>query len=366
MKKVAYIITGLNHGGAELALLRLLRSAGTDESTVFVLTRNGSLKNRFEDAKIDVIELGVNLLTVLPSLFFVLRYLKRNNISVVCSWLYHADFFASLLKILRPSLRVFWTVHNLSVDKSSVKTSTGTVARVNGILSRFVPSKIVYCAKSAQDYHENEVGFYKKVGCVISNPILQDRDLELLDSHNELGPTFKIGMAARWDKVKNHELAFRALSELASRKLGRELRLELCGANIVSTNSELSAMLEKHGLTECTILRGLLSDVSQFYAGIDVLLITSHSEAFPNVVVEALVHETPVVSVKVGDIPKVLGHFDTLTSRAVSEIADKLEEVMNHHTSFLENIRNAKVGGRFLEFTDTNVRQMYQQLFNDV
>ena len=67
-------------------------------------------------------------------------------------------------------------------------------------------------------------------------------------------------------------------------------------------------MMAAAGLPEAAIeLRGQVDDMAAFYRDIDVLVLSSRTEGFPNVVAEAMSHGKPVVTTDVGDAALVVG-----------------------------------------------------------
>jgi glycosyltransferase involved in cell wall biosynthesis len=53
-------------------------------------------------------------------------------------------------------------------------------------------------------------------------------------------------------------------------------------------------------------LTGHLNDVRPVYRDLDILALTSHTEGFPNVVLEALCMETPVLATDVGGTAEIV------------------------------------------------------------
>jgi glycosyltransferase involved in cell wall biosynthesis len=62
------------------------------------------------------------------------------------------------------------------------------------------------------------------------------------------------------------------------------------------------------GLAESVIFAGYRSDVRAFYALADLLVLPSHTEGSPNVVLEAMAAGVPVVAMAVGGVPEILIH----------------------------------------------------------
>lgn len=69
----------------------------------------------------------------------------------------------------------------------------------------------------------------------------------------------------------------------------------------------LQAIVERDNLRECVTFAGRLDISRAIYAALDVVVIPSHTEGLPNVLLEAIGCGIPVVSTKVGAVPEVIG-----------------------------------------------------------
>lgn len=364
MRKVAFFITGLNVGGAELAMLKLV-SEIKDPTIVFSLKAGGKLKSKFKNVDTQVIDLDLSVKNCVKNLQLVLKKLDENEIEIICSSLYHADFFACFLKFVRPKLKLIWTIHNLSIGKHSVKLTTRIVAHINSVMSYIFPSKIIYCASSAKTYHEKALHFNNRIGIIINNPIFEnDLVSPSMQAISKGTIDFKVGMAARWDPVKNHRLAFEAFYRLSLEQKNTELIL--CGTNMNWNNSELVDLLNKFQIAEKVKLLDTLDDMETFYDLIDALLITSLSEALPNVVIEALLHEKPVISVPVGDIPNIIRNLDTLVDYDATVIAEKILFIEKNYNNFLLNLKFFKKEGYLDQYKSKHVYTKYCEVFDAI
>jgi glycosyltransferase involved in cell wall biosynthesis len=80
-------------------------------------------------------------------------------------------------------------------------------------------------------------------------------------------------------------------------------------ALIVGDGPELDRLLALRtdlGLVDAVVFRPSTADVRSIYAAIDALVIPSRSEGLPNVLLEALAEDLPLVSTAVGAVPEVL------------------------------------------------------------
>lgn len=68
----------------------------------------------------------------------------------------------------------------------------------------------------------------------------------------------------------------------------------------------LEAAADAHGIKERVIFTGQISEVQLFYAAADVFALPSHSEGSPNVLLEAMAANLPIVATAVGGVPEIL------------------------------------------------------------
>ena len=81
----------------------------------------------------------------------------------------------------------------------------------------------------------------------------------------------------------------------------------LAGAGVEPSNRPILAVVIDAGLAGCCHALGRRGDVPRLMASLDVLASSSHGEAFPNVLGEAMACEVPCVVTDVGDCQEVVG-----------------------------------------------------------
>src|SRR3546814_2760451 len=79
------------------------------------------------------------------------------------------------------------------------------------------------------------------------------------------------------------------------------MRCVLIGHGMEASNTELSALLNRHGVAGQVILLGRRDDVPYLMNGLDIHVLSSRAEGFPNVVAEAMASGVACVVTDVGD-----------------------------------------------------------------
>src|SRR5690606_10078664 len=124
-------------------------------------------------------------------------------------------------------------------------------------------------------------------------------------SELDLGSNPIIGFVARYDPLKDHDNLLQALSLLQVTDL-RPTCL-LVGTGLEQGNAALADRIVHFRLLDQIRLLGRRSDVPRVMNALDLHVMSSVSEAFPNVLAEAMACGTPCVSTDVGDAAAIVG-----------------------------------------------------------
>ena len=80
----------------------------------------------------------------------------------------------------------------------------------------------------------------------------------------------------------------------------------MAGKNINFQNKELMTHINNYKIKKNVLILNEQKDLLEFYNGVDLLVLVSHAESFPNVVAEAMLCSTPVMSSNVGCSKKII------------------------------------------------------------
>jgi len=310
-KNVLHIITGLSDGGAEAALHRLCTHNVKDRHHVISLMDAGKYGPLLLDQGVAVTCLNMPKGRVTMSgLWRLYRLVGEQKPDVVQTWMYHADLLGGLAAWLAGHRNVVWGIHHTTLIPGRSRRSTIAVARLCAWISRLVPHRILCCAEEAIKVH-TALGYDANRMVFVPNGY----DLTAfrpdapsgssVRSELELGSGPIIGFVARYDFLKDHENLFQALSLLKAADL-RPTCL-LVGTGLEQGNAALAKRIGHFGLSDQIRLLGRRSDVPRVMNALDLHVMSSVSEAFPNVLAEAMACGTPCVSTDVGDAAAIVG-----------------------------------------------------------
>lgn len=339
--KILHVITGLGDGGAEAVLYRTCLQGRGDTHVVVSLRDAGKYGPLLEaiGTKTHCLNMHAGVLRV-TSLFRLWRLIRSVDPDAVQTWMYHGDLFGGVVARLAGCPAVCWGVHNTTLPRGSSSRLTAWIARLNAVLSHWVPRRIIYCAQEAQRVHQ-ALGYDPRRAVVIPNgydigTFQPDDAARSLLRKEWLGAEEwpVIGMVARLHPQKDHDNLLSAVRILGDR--GVALRCVLVGAGMETGNPEIRGLLARHGLDgDATVIPlGQRKDVPAIMNAIDVHVLSSVGEAFPNVLCEAMACGTPCVTTDVGDAALIVAKTGwVVPPRQAPALADAIEHALRERAT---------------------------------
>ncbi len=317
--KILHIITGLNKGGAETLLCNLCQFDKEHEHEIISLSyvKDSQSLSSMHNFSIHSLNFPVGKIRIF-GLFKLYKLIKKIKPDAIQTWLIHADLIGGIAARFSGIKNIFWGVHHTILLPGKVKFSTIFVLKCNAFLSNFVPKKIIYCAEKSRQIQES-IGFNKSKGLVIQNGYdiknFSQNDILRKDFRNELGcsdNTFLIGHVGSYHPLKDQSNLIDALAFL--NKKGFNYSAVLVGKDLDHNNDDLVCKIRENELTDHIFLLGERNDIPAVMNGIDLFVLSSISEAFPNVLNEAMACGTPCVTTNVGDASLIVDNTGWVVS----------------------------------------------------
>jgi glycosyltransferase involved in cell wall biosynthesis len=370
---VVHIITGLGIGGAESMLLQLLRISahGPAKHLVLMLSPEDALRDQVEATGVPVINLSEGGKNIFGSLLRARLLFKVQCPSLIMTWLHHADLFGVMLKCFFPMLPLIWNIRCSKLEPDYLPRRNLLMVSLLARLS-WVPTAII--ANSSAGMQAHIAAGYKPEGWrVLPNGF----DIERFCPNEKEGQrlrieigidrnAFIIGLVARFHPMKGFDLFVRAAERIAV--ASPHAHFVMVGSEVDWNNRQLSNWIEEAGLRKRFTLLGSRLDIPQVMNMLDILVSSSTSEGFPNVIGEAMACGTLCVATDVGDSAYLVGEtgkivlFDSDSDRA---LADAILEFDVMPKAQFNRMREAARCRILEQFSINEISMRYHEVFNE-
>lgn len=339
--KVLHLITSLGSGGAERVLYNLVTNSDSSkfEHIVVSIKGYGVYSDLLQNSGVKTYNLDVKKIKPWRLLKFLV-VCRRENPDIIQSWLYHADFL-TIFAYICGFRNIIWNIRNTNLEWSKSSKLTILLRKICACFS-FIPKKIVCCANAAKAEHIM-VGYLKNKFELIPNgynlTLFVPRDDVRKQIRNKLNigdHELVIGNIGRFDPAKDHKTLLRAIKKLKDCDLS--FKLLIIGRNINHNNNELMSLITEYKLNQIVILLDQQPDIHLYYNAFDLYLLSSRTEAFPNVVAEAMLCCKPCIVTDVGDAALIVGDTGIIVPIGSHEVmAEAVMEFLDlDKTKFLQ------------------------------
>ena len=307
MKTVGHVITGLENGGAEAVLYRLVTNDSNNRNWVISLMGMGKYGPMLEAKGITVYCLNMPKGGItLNGLILLWKLLLKERPDILQTWMYHADMIGGIIGRLAGIKNIYWCIHNSTLLRNATSWKTLLVTKFCAILSYALPKKIICCAQNAIEVN-TAAGYNPAKFCLVPNgydlsQFMPDRPagMQFRNEWNIREDVFLIGMVARFDPQKDIRNLVKALGIVS--KAAVDFHVLLVGLGMEKDNQELVGWLHEEGILQKVTIAGQQNNIPVIMNALDILVLSSrYGEAFPNVLCEAMACGTPCVATTVGD-----------------------------------------------------------------
>jgi glycosyltransferase involved in cell wall biosynthesis len=311
MNKILHIIVGLNSGGAELMLSRLVAGSPKVKHIIVSLTSVGVVGDGLMKDGITVIALKINAFNFLYKFINLVKLINKEKPDVVQTWMYHSDLIGGIAAKIAGVKNIVWNIRNTEIPQKGL-SRTGFIIRICAVLSAFIPNKIICCAYSALNKHY-ELGYSRAKMIVIPNGYSKtyggsaNKRNEIRSWLGFAGDVLLIGTVGRYDYLKGYDLLISSASIFSEHYKGK-FAFICVGKGVDEQNLELMEILSSVDLQKRFILMGERSNLEAIYSAMDFYCLSSRSEGFPNVVAEAMLCGLPCVVTDVGDASRMVDY----------------------------------------------------------
>jgi glycosyltransferase involved in cell wall biosynthesis len=368
------VITGLETGGAEMMLAKLVGAwaKGGPSSAVISLRDGGTLETLLRQTGTTVDAVGIRgAIPGAGSALRLRRQLRATRPDLVQGWMYHGNLGATWATAMtHRAPPVVWNIRHSVYDLRNEKRITSAMIRVGALISGS-PAAIIYNSRTSAAQHA-ALGYSARRAVVIPNGFDTMRFRPDAQARRRWraqlgipGDVPLVGLVARWHPMKDHA----TFLDAAARVLIAQptAHFALAGRGVEATNPELASLLQRTGLQNRLRCVGEIEDVPGFLSSLDVAVSSSYSEAFANVLGEALAAGVPVVATDVGDSRWIVGDAGLVVPpRDAEALSNAISRVLDRQP--VERTRLGEIGrARVIEeFALERIADRYRALYDDV
>lgn len=369
-----HVIIGINVGGAELMLKRLIESHQGNacyRHSVISLTLVGKVGAKLQEMGVEVRALGMRSPLDIPRVLWQLvQVIHAARPDIVQTWMYHSDLLGGVAARLAGNRNVIWGIRTTEV-KAGVSRATAVLRRICAWLSWCVPISIV-CAAEASRLAHVVVGYEAARTVVIPNGFDLAGLVATADQRTALRAQYGfdvtdvvVGSLGRFNPDKDQENFVRAAGRLAQQSM--LVRFLLVGRDLDACNVELARWIARTGYANRFVLLGERADVPICLAAMDIFCLSSRTEGFPNVVGEAMAMGLPCVVTDVGDAAMLVADAGVVVPKENSvALAQGLLLVLKMTPDARQQLGQRAKARIQAEFTMERARERFEALYEQV
>jgi len=368
--KVLHIISGLNVGGAEVMLHKLITHfQHNPDITMKVLSLGaiGAIGKKIQNQGTQVIPLNLSMRNFIPAFIKLYRLIKVEKPNIVQCWMYRADLIGGIAAYILRTKCILWSIRQ-SDTGTRQPLKTRLVIRICALLAKYIPTQVISNAHYSAKKH-TQIGYPNNKISIIPNgfnikPYSRDNSTVAINKEKcgFNANDFIVGIIARFTPEKDHSSFLHAAS-FAKNSIPN-IKFALVGRGIDKNNSALTTLISKLKLWPYIYLIDEVDNTSTYFQAFDVAVLSSYAEGFPNVVGESMLNGCPMVATDVSDIPVILANYGIIVPsknpRRISEAVIKY-----YNMSSTERSRIAKLAYQHLvaNYSMQKVVQQFLKLY---
>ena len=243
---------------------------------------------------------------------------KAGTVGRVAGFLYRWLTFGTLIGKPR-KVKIIHTFHGHIFHGYYGDLKTKIFLFIEKNLARFASDKIIVIS----DQQRKEISGDFRVGKAKQFEVIRlGLDLEAFADWREKREILRreinaeddeilVGLVGRLTEIKNHEMFLRVIKLFEDARSNAEteilskVRFVIIGDG--HRREPLEDMARELGIEHAVEFLGNRNDAEIFYAGLDVIALTSRNEGTPLSLIEAMANEKPIISTSVGGVVDLLG-----------------------------------------------------------
>ncbi len=370
-KSVFHIITGLDAGGAERMLTRLVGSpaqVGIRHSVVSLMDEGVfGQEIRAKGTALYTLKMRRGLPAPV-GLWRLVHLLRTEKPDIVMTWLYHADLLGLAAGWLAGIKQRYWNLRCSDMTQANRSPIYRLLMWLLVRLSPF-PSMVITNSESGKRHHQH-LGYRPKKWQVLPNGVDLGRFLPKPEAGEALRTEISvpenavlIGHIARFHPMKDYP----TLLESAARVIRDSplVHYVLVGRDVTPDNPYFANQIEHGDLAGRVHLLGSRNDIPEILAGLDMLALSSaYGEGSPNVVIEAMACAVPCVVTDVGDAARIVGDTGRVVQpRDPGALATATLELLGMSDTERQSLKQKALARIQQHYDMRSVARQYRALF---
>jgi len=362
--RILHFIDPLGAGGAERQLVYLLQNLDRAQFESYIVTTYDEFRHYEAELRhlcVPIYSLRNGELRIVNRLQAVARYVslvRELCPHIVHGWLHYPNLIARISRPFCPDHRLITAIRTQYSGRELISerwTQCSSDFRI-----------VMY---GGEDFRPNGIT-HKPITVVIPNGIdhlffeqnNKNKDNKLRTEHG-----FNILMAARIDPRKDHNILLEALYLLA-KELPPRLKVTFIGdATNLNTQQQVNYLIREYKLDSIVEQIPTTANILPYYQMADISVLPSHSEGFPNVILESFATGTPVIASEAANRAEIVQHgvngwvFSTGDSRALALCIRAALETTNEQRRLMGDHARAVSAEYSIEKMVARYQQLYER-----
>lgn len=324
---VLVVTDKLDMGGAENYFCKLENELSHPDISFYFAAAKGKLYDNLQRKK-----RFTNLFRKnhLHNLWILKGIITKNNISI-----YHANslrmvLYGVVLKcFMKGKFSIFYTKHNVT----KLEKYLPIIFRL--VLNRYV--RRIITVSDFEKYQLLDLGIdSRKIMTIYNGVNLQQFAYQRKKNNSPK----KVGILARISKEKNLSF-FLDVAEACNNNTDIIFYIGGDGPDYLKIQQEIIDL----GIQDKVHMMGAIHSPAEFITNMDLLLVTSHREVFPMVILEAMAVGTPIISINRGGINEAIENGKNgylLEKHSKQEFLNKIEYLLSNDLKRLQFIKESR------------------------
>lgn len=334
--KILHIITSLESGGAERMLSNIVNNDNSNQHIIITLLKSKRHYELNENVKVISLDLKNNIVTKIITPYFINKIVKKIKPDILQTWM-KSNLYAPILKYLNKNVITLLNFRN------GINKKYNLIERL--FLNKFFEHSDGTIFVSESSYNE-----YRNAGLIFNDSIVIPNGFMMKNyKYKEPNKNEKLtfGYVGRYHKIKNQELLIEGFNEFSSNK---NVELKIAGKGM--SFDKFSKYINRNNKNKFAWY-GEMKNPFELYDDINVLILTSKSEGFPNVIGEAMSIGVPVVTTDAGESYKIIGETGYKIQSNINSLLRTLNYIYAHQNDL--NLKSQKAYKRINDNFSMNV-----------